>query len=121
MRCILVAATLSTPSDYAARECVMAERGEVQAKFANRRRRQRLASWALGVAAVLAIEGIRGPDGILGHMLELNVSVLTIPSLGLFLAAIVFTYFNWRCPACGLFLGRNGSPQFCPGCGQQLR
>jgi len=31
------------------------------------------------------------------------------------------TLYNWRCPACGRYLGRSFRPSFCPKCGVALR
>ena len=42
----------------------------------------------------------------------------------IFLAALalvtIFTFRNWRCPACNGYLGKAVSPKFCPKCGAQL-
>lgn len=42
-----------------------------------------------------------------------------------FLAAIagilIFSFKNWRCPACDGYLGKGFNPSFCPKCGAQLR
>ena len=35
--------------------------------------------------------------------------------------ALVFSFLNWRCPACGRYLGKTLNPRFCSGCGVQLR
>jgi rubrerythrin len=37
-----------------------------------------------------------------------------------FAAAVVFSLFNWRCPACSSYLGKRFNPRFCPSCGAQL-
>lgn len=41
-------------------------------------------------------------------------------TLGLLLASALFTWRNWRCPACGKFLGLGLSPTDCPKCGVTL-
>jgi rubrerythrin len=35
--------------------------------------------------------------------------------------ALIFSFVNWRCPACTRYLGRGWNPKFCPKCGVQLR
>ena len=41
--------------------------------------------------------------------------------LVLVLGAIVFSFRNWRCPACDRYLGRSIGPSFCPKCGVALQ
>ncbi len=36
-------------------------------------------------------------------------------------AILMFVSWNWRCPACGRFLGRVRNPKFCPNCGVALQ
>ena len=40
--------------------------------------------------------------------------------IGALVGITVFTFRNWRCPACNGYLGRAMSPKFCPKCGAQL-
>jgi hypothetical protein len=35
--------------------------------------------------------------------------------------AFVFSFRNWRCPACDKYLGKGISPRFCPKCGVALQ
>jgi Na+/citrate or Na+/malate symporter len=37
------------------------------------------------------------------------------------LGVLVFSIFNWRCPACNAYLGKSGIPTFCKKCGARLR
>ena len=39
----------------------------------------------------------------------------------LVLCALVFSIFNWRCPACNKYLGKVMNPRFCTGCGAELQ
>lgn len=34
--------------------------------------------------------------------------------------ALVFSFKNWRCPACNGYLGKTVSPRFCQKCGVEL-
>src|SRR5438105_10248260 len=36
-------------------------------------------------------------------------------------SAIVFSHKNWRCPACGKYLGQSMNPKHCQSCGVALR
>lgn len=57
-----------------------------------------------------------------------SVLLLTPPSGDIFLAVVVVTmlggfvysFFNWKCPACCAYLGRNYRLRFCPKCGVKL-
>ncbi|MET0620788.1 MAG: hypothetical protein ABW056_10945 [Thermoanaerobaculia bacterium] len=81
-------------------------------EFAKRRRRQ------LGVAAVIFA-------GAISAMILRNSSpfaspvgfTLLVAALG---AILVFTFKNWRCPACDRYLGKGAFPRFCPQCGVPL-
>lgn len=55
-------------------------------------------------------------------------SVLGIPAQNLILVfavvvlgAGIYSWRNWRCPACEKSLGKGLSPRFCPNCGVGLR
>lgn len=37
------------------------------------------------------------------------------------IAPVIYSYYNWRCPRCGTFLGKRFSPKFCNMCGAKLR
>jgi hypothetical protein len=45
------------------------------------------------------------------------VAAICIITLG----ALAFSFFNWRCPACGKHLGRGVDPQSCRKCGYKFR
>ena len=92
------------------------QKAAFRAEFAVRRRRQLAASGAL-VAMILAIafaseRGAISPklSIFLGNVLFLLGAVL-----------VGFTLRNWRCPACGGYLGKGIGPRFCSKCGAPLR
>ena len=35
--------------------------------------------------------------------------------------ALIFSFRNWRCPACNRYLGKQYSPKFCSKCGVVLQ
>jgi len=49
-----------------------------------------------------------------------QATTIILGILGLFLSAAVFTWLNWRCPACKRYLGRALSPRQCPKCKVEL-
>jgi hypothetical protein len=82
-------------------------------EFARRQKRQ------FGVAAVIFA-------GMICLMILRDRSPLESPvGITIALAAIgailVFTLQNWRCPACGKYLGKGAFPRFCPQCGVALK
>ena len=84
-----------------------------KAEFATRRRRQIAVAVVLGLGALLLVvmPGRQSLDRMPGILLL----------FGAMAAILVFTLQNWRCPACGRYLGRGANPSFCPRCGVALR
>jgi hypothetical protein len=91
--------------------------GEIIEEFKKRRTRQIMAVGPIMLAfiALLSVEG--NPTGIFG--LPPN-AVLTI-TFALIISVLIFSLFNWRCPACNKYLGKTINPKFCVKCGVQLR
>lgn len=84
--------------------------------FAERRRRQMMIS----VPVFLVILGVvlmqkRG-EGFFGIEAGSLVTFLFLAIAG----AIVFSLWNWRCPACRRYLGKQMSPKYCSGCGVEF-
>ena len=90
---------------------------EITEEFKKRRTRQIMALGPIILAfiALLSVEG--NPSGIFG--LPQNI-VLGI-SFALIISVLIFSLFNWRCPACNKYLGKTINPKFCAKCGVQLR
>jgi len=57
------------------------------------------------------------------RMTLLGVSaVIWGPVLAVFVVgALVFSFKNWRCPACNGYLGKAFNPRYCSKCGVELR
>ena len=89
---------------------------EIIEEFKKKRTRQIMAIGPIILAfiALLSVEG--KPTGIFG--LPPN-TVLGI-SFGLIISVLIFSLFNWRCPACNKYLGKAINPKFCAKCGVQL-
>lgn len=56
-----------------------------------------------------------------GTVLGVPLSVAGPAFLIFIVAAIVFSFRNWRCPACDRYLGKGFSPKFCQQCGAPLQ
>ncbi|HET9326685.1 MAG TPA: hypothetical protein VFQ05_07935 [Candidatus Eisenbacteria bacterium] len=92
---------------------------EFKHEFAVRRKRQLMVaiSFVLVIIAFALLARFE-TDGEMGGV-----------SLGFFfpiffavvIGALAFSFRNWRCPACGRYLGRELSPRFCSKCGVALQ
>ena len=95
------------------------QKREFKAAFAAKRRRQWLLVLLPVLAAVIVIVIVgRRPEGIL---LGVSAAVWRPVAFAVVIAAVVFSFINWRCPACGRYLGRTFNPAYCPRCGIPLR
>ena len=93
------------------------QKREFREQFKSRRARQLMVSLPL-VAMVLATSFLRSgrPDQIAG----IPVQTLGVAFFVLVMGVLLFSFRNWRCPACDRYLGRTMSPRFCPKCGVEL-
>lgn len=88
--------------------------------FALRRKRQLLVSLpavAAIVAVVILSEEKAGAGSVLGLPAALFLPVVLVVIVG----TIIFSFRNWRCPACDRYLGKGINPRFCPKCGVPLQ
>jgi hypothetical protein len=89
-----------------------------QETFAVRRRRQILLSVPL-VVTMLAV--IVGTEEKAETVFGLPIAV-AFPVFFAFIAlALLFSFKNWRCPACNKYLGKVWNPRHCHSCGVALR
>ena len=82
-------------------------------EFAKKRQRQFLVG-GLTVLAFLSLVLLQRNGMVTGAPLAL----VWIAGVAV---AVLFSWQNWRCPACGKYLGRSGNLAFCPRCGVALR
>ena len=94
------------------------DREEIRAAYARRRRNQLIATIPIG--AVLLAFGFMG-EGAAFTLLGLPQQVVTPMLVVLIVATLVFSFLNWRCPACSSYLGRAFNPKHCGNCGVNLR
>lgn len=94
------------------------QKTDIRKSFATRRRRQLMISIPIlllmfGVI-VLEKKGQAVPFGFEpGSLVTLLFLILA--------GAIAFSLWNWRCPACRRYLGKQISPKVCSRCGVELR
>jgi hypothetical protein len=92
------------------------QKAQFKQEFAVRRKRQMILAVPLVVLVLLAILSDRGGGAIFG------IPRQTI-GMGFFIfvvGALMFSFRNWRCPACDRYLGK-GTPSYCPKCGVELQ
>jgi Na+/citrate or Na+/malate symporter len=87
---------------------------EYQRQFALRKRRQIVLSVPL-IAIIIAALAFK--DRTESAAFDLVGPLFFISIVG----ALIFSLWNWRCPACSKYLGKSLSPRFCPKCGVSLQ
>ncbi len=92
----------------------------VMAEFKQRRTWQLVAVAPILAAMIYLI--FTGKDGA-GPVELLGIPVSAgIPlCIAIVCAGLIFSFFNWRCPACKGYLGKAINPRFCHKCGVQLQ
>ena len=94
------------------------QQNEFQRLFALRRRRQMILAVPL-LAVFIAVMAVKDrPEGVI---LGLPANMVGPVFLALAVGALLFSLWNWRCPACAKYLGKSISPRFCPKCGVALQ
>jgi len=90
---------------------------EFRQQFAVRRRRQIILAIPVVLVMIVALLIRMNVDvGAYG----LSPAVIGPAFLVLVAAALIFSFANWRCPACNGYLGRGINPKFCSKCGMEL-
>lgn len=90
----------------------------VRRDFASRRRRQLLFSAPLvGALAVIAVLADKKSAFFVGY----PSGMWATAGFVLIAGVLGFSLRNWRCPACGGYLGKAISPKFCSKCGVPLQ
>lgn len=91
------------------------EKAAFRTQFAARRRNQIILAVPL-IAVILLLVSSEGQDSVLG----IPITIAGPGAVVLILAGLVFSLYNWRCPACNGYLGKAISPKFCARCGVEL-
>lgn len=90
---------------------------EFKRLFSKRRRRQLLLAVPLFLLIIAMAVQRDSPNPILGIPPEVYGPAFLV----LVVAALIFSFMNWRCPACKGYLGKAISPRFCSKCGVVLQ
>ena len=76
---------------------------------------------AAGVACAAFLMALLGETNRSAVFLGLMGNEWGQISFGLIISVVVFSLFNYRCPACHGYLGKSINPSFCQRCGVRLR
>ena len=91
---------------------------QFKSMFAARRLKQRvLTALLIGLFIGFAALGDRNQDEVLGYSAAIWAPMFFLIVAG----AVIFSFINWKCPACNKYLGKNTNPRYCSKCGIELR
>ena len=97
------------------------QQAEFKREFSLRRRRQIWVAFPSVVLmvgfALLARTGQADGENLMGVPLPVWAAAF----ISLVLGVLLFSFRNWRCPACDRYLGREMGHRFCPKCGVALQ
>jgi hypothetical protein len=91
---------------------------EIMREFRRRKERQFYAILATIFLMIAAIWKQSHPGLLLGRLTLSTVFWVELVLIGSF---VLFSLFNWRCPACRKYLGRDINLSGCRKCGMKLR
>ena len=95
-----------------------AQQEEIQALFAQKRRRQIFLAIPLVPIFIVVLVSRDLAGGVLfGVPSEVWGPAFLVLAIG----ALLFSLWNWRCPACEKYLGKAINPRFCVKCGVALQ
>jgi hypothetical protein len=97
-----------------------AQQSEFERAFAVRQRRQIILAIPL-VVMVLAVGSGVAENEQAQTLFGMPRELAGPGFFGLVLAALAFSVWNWRCPACNKYLGKSLHPARCHACGIALR
>jgi hypothetical protein len=93
------------------------EKAQFVELFARRRRNQFVVSISLvAIIAGVVLTEDRGRGSILG----LPSHFVGPAFLAIMAGGLLYSFRNWRCPACNRYLGRALKPRYCQNCGIEL-
>jgi hypothetical protein len=86
-------------------------------QFSERRTRQIIVAVPLIGMVVLFALADEASQTVAGLPMAVFLPAFLVVVVG----ALVFSFRNWRCPACDRYLGKGSNPHFCPKCGVALQ
>ena len=94
------------------------QKAQFKQLYSKRRRNQLMLSVPLvAVMLAVAVTEDRQANTILGLPAQVAGPIF----LAMIVGALVFSFRNWRCPACDKYFGRTFNPRHCHNCGIELR
>jgi hypothetical protein len=94
-----------------------AQKAQFKQLYATRRRNQLMVSVPLVAVIILVVVT---EDRAAGTILGLSRQVVGPIFLAIVAAGLLYSFRNWRCPACDKYLGRGFNPRHCQNCGVEL-
>ena len=85
------------------------------------RRRRTKQLWVTIPAVLVIMALIWSMESRGGAPVGLPQSAALSIKIAVLFGLIIFSFGNWRCPACNAYLGKSLGPRFCQKCGAQLR
>ena len=80
-----------------------------------RRRRRQLMLVALLIPALIWLSWVMEHSGQVSKQAQGPIV------MALVVAALAYSWKNWRCPACNRYMGKSAFLSFCPACGVPLK
>lgn len=96
------------------------QEAEFKHQFAARRKRQ-IILFVLLVLAVIGVVLVGDSQEHSHRMFRVSPVIIIFPFFLFVAGALIFSFRNWRCPACDGYLGKQMSPRFCAKCGIALQ
>jgi hypothetical protein len=94
------------------------QKAEFRTLFQRRRRNQILVAGPLIAFLILVVLTYELSGTTL---LGVPINVAAAIGVAAIVAVLLFSFRNWRCPACDHYLGRGFNPHFCQRCGAPLQ
>jgi hypothetical protein len=94
------------------------QKQEFKNQYAVRWRRQLIVAIPLIIVLIAFATANEGTGLVFGAIpIKIFAPIFIIAIIG----ALIFSFKNWRCPACDKYLGKAFNPKFCSKCGAALR
>ena len=97
-----------------------ANRQELMAIMEDYARRRRIQQFVTAALILLLFVVYVAKDRTTFTYFGISAAIVSPILYGLMIAGAVYSGFNWRCPACRKYLGRDFNPRHCRNCGAKL-
>jgi hypothetical protein len=94
------------------------QKQEFRSQFATKRRRQLMIAIPIIILLIPLIMADETSELVLGSIpIYAYAGIIIVLAIG----CVIFSFKNWRCPACDKYLGKTINPRFCSKCGVELK